>query len=753
MKNELKETKITLLDKIKWKIKYRELNSILGKDTSLARGILKNKIIEDEYNKNKEEIINTLKKIEEQIPDKANDVANIITQTLYNDYMRNALFSSDENSANILEVLHNLEFMLSLKKGGLSISEDLDLRNVMTDKEIEEYKKNLSAKKIIFNQLNVEDCKNKYFKQDVLPLFKYSEKTLKKYTIMILKKLSFISEEDFNLLNEMQINNIIKANNQNIDNSVIYNYIQICEKNRITFTFDSTKIVNFLGDNMEYSDFFAKYIEKYKGFPSSDTIHELFDQTRSMTDKSIMLNLHMDESYYSELRNKFIDFEIEEELSKGINYETKDHVKDLISKKYFNIKYSDIESIIESGKQEIFSENTQKIMKYVNKIQRINDIGELIRINKEIAKRDVNIDIGKTFDEIYEYYAREKLDGCFNPKEFTGEKQKILYKGKEVEILKLQGEDYRGNVHVLGARAPGAKNLTEDEIENKARYDNPLLFSMLEGYSSNLSLSTERDDAMAFFACDRSSLILGFSEIKPQNVLGYHGGDGATSTGQTNYNKSIAEVKEDINFNDRTRYDELLVSRYEDTSKLKEYRKNEKRVLPSYILVFKGDADRTHINYNNLDDVYTKRILEYAITYNIPIVEMDTEKYLEKYQGKYESAFEKMRLGKEKFEMKDFEALARYSRMKRFYDGYGINISDKDVFLEIIDSLNVTKENEKTIKQIIERFNYQGLQDYTYLTEELREKAMEKIKLLKERLQITKNEEITINNSDSQQSL
>ncbi len=181
-------------------------------------------------------------------------------------------------------------------------------------------------------------------------------------------------------------------------------------------------------------------------------------------------------------------------------------------------------------------------MKYINKIQRINDIGELIRINKEIAKRDVNIDIGKTFDEIYEYYAREKLDGCFKPKEFTGEKQKILYKGKEVEILKLQGEDYRGNVHVLGARAPGAKNLTEDEIENKARYDNPLLFSTLEGYSSNLSLSTEKDDAMAFLHAIES-LILGFSEIKPQNVLGYHGGDGATSTGQTNYNKSIAEVK------------------------------------------------------------------------------------------------------------------------------------------------------------------------------------------------------------------
>ncbi len=55
-----------------------------------------------------------------------------------------------------------------------------------------------------------------------------------------------------------------------------------------------------------------------------------------------------------------------------------------------------------------------------------------------------------------------------------------------------------------------------------------------------------------------------------------------------------------------------------------------KNSFTSHILVFEGDVDRTHINYNNLDDVYTKRILEYAITYNIPIVEMDTEKYLEK---------------------------------------------------------------------------------------------------------------------------
>ena len=31
-----------------------------------------------------------------------------------------------------------------------------------------------------------------------------------------------------------------------------------------------------------------------------------------------------------------------------------------------------------------------------------------------------------------------------------------------------------------------------------------------------------------------------------------------------------------------------------------------------------------------------------------------------------------------------------------------LNLSDKDVFLEIIDSLNVTKENEKTIKNVLQ---------------------------------------------------
>ena len=92
--------------------------------------------------------------------------------------------------------------------------------------------------------------------------------------------------------------------------------------------------------------------------------------------------------------------------------------------------------------------------------------------------------------------------------------------------------------------------------------------------------------------------------------------------------------------------------------------------MPDYILVFKGKSDFTHLDYDYIEkmnevgdeniekfrrDSYTKRILRYATTYNIPIVEIDTEKYLEKYQKRYNELLEKMKNGKEKFEKKDYD--------------------------------------------------------------------------------------------------
>lgn len=726
---KIKKSKINLLDKIRWKIKYRELNSILVKDTPLMRGILKNKLIEEEYSKNKEEIANILKRIQTQIPDKMEKIEEIILQTLYKDALEEKFPNNevDVSVANISDIIHNLNFMLNVR--GLN-----------------------KEGKMIYDKLNIEDCKNKYMELEILPFLGYSEKTLKKYPFDVLKKISgFISESDLERMNSLDVESIMSAIKKNVDTSAIYDFVQVCEYQNKNPLNDWNKI-NFLRDNMKYSKFFFEFIKKYGRFPLDEEIHELFADTRNMDVKEKMMELHGDMEYYSELRNKYFDFEITERLNNIGSYKL-DYVKDFITQKYFNIKYYDIKKIVENRKEKSFSEDAQKIIMYVNKIQNINDIDVLNKINKEIEQRNIGIDIGKAFDEIYNYYAMDKLEGCFKPEEFLGERQTIKYKGKDVQILKLQGEDFRGNIHVLGGRKPGGKNLIlEEERRNYAKYDNPLLFKMLEGASANLSLSTERDDAMAFFGfLKENNVILGFSNLKPGNVLGYYHGDGATSIEDVNYNKVIKNVREEINYEDKNIYDELLISRYEDTNKIRAFRKDEKRILPDYILVFKRENpsfdSRPSLNYDDLNELYTKRILEYAITYDIPIVEMDTKKYLEKYEKKYDELFQKMKNGEEKFEMKDFKALKRYRISKSFYKYNDPRITEEKIFLEIVNDLNITQENSDTIKKIIEKFDSRNRSNWeeknidSFLPNDVQQKTKERMKFLRKSLGIVNGKE------------
>lgn len=220
-------------------------------------------------------------------------------------------------------------------------------------------------------------------------------------------------------------------------------------------------------------------------------------------------------------------------------------------------------------------------------------------------------------------------------------------------------------------------------------------------------------------------------------------------------------------------YDELLVSRYCDTDNIKEFRDEEKRILPDYILVFKGKSDFTHLDYDYIEkmnevgdeniekfrrDSYTKRILRYATTYNIPIVEIDTEKYLEKYQKRYNELLEKMKNGKEKFEKKDYDDMEVARSSIEFYKKYGKKMKQKDVFLEIINDLNITKENRETIKQVLEELDYHpdrttsdDWQDaINRLPEEMREQAKEKLDFLREELQIGNKDKEKGLNEDEQ---
>ena len=442
-------------------------------------------------------------------------------------------------------------------------------------------------------------------------------------------------------------------------------------------------------------------------------------------------------------------------------------MKIYILKKYFNINYSDIERIIENKKQGMFSDETQKIIKYITKINAIEDITDLIRINKEIGKRNIGINLVAVYDELYNYYAKEKVEGCFNPEDFKGKKKTILFEGKKVQILKLQGEDYKGIIHAKGTRKNNGgfvKQIGIAEMEREAENENPSDFMRKEDGSDTMSVSIEKDDSMGFYAgCFRYSLLLGFSNIKPENVLRYGSGDSANPVGKGEYDKKIEAINEELRRykeSDGGDYDELLVSRYCDTDNMKEFRDEEKRILPDYILVFKGKSDFTHLDYDYIEkmnevgdeniekfrrDSYTKRILRYATTYNIPIVEIDTEKYLEKYQKRYNELLEKMKNGKEKFEKKDYDDMEVARSSIEFYKKYGKEMKQNDVFLEIINDLNITKENRETIKQVIENLDYRNgeknWQDaINRLPEEMREQAKEKLEFLREELQIGNKE-------------
>ena len=84
---------------------------------------------------------------------------------------------------------------------------------------------------------------------------------------------------------------------------------------------------------MECSEFFVKYSEKYGELPTEHFIYELFEDTKNLDAKEIMLNLGMDKKTYEEIRSKYFDYKIQINSNEGLI----DTVKTLISRKYFNI--------------------------------------------------------------------------------------------------------------------------------------------------------------------------------------------------------------------------------------------------------------------------------------------------------------------------------------------------------------------------------------------------------------------------------
>lgn len=718
MGNKLEKNKLNILDKLTWRIKFRELSSILGKNSKFAKTFMKNTLIQEQYNEHKDSILDLLRKAQTEAPEKLEDISQILIQTMQKAYERKYFDDKvqDENSNYINSkelikcVINNINFSLDIRKLS-SVAEN------------------------VADQLTSEDYENKYLESEIVPVCLLSERIHSKYPLDVLRKIHFLGEEQLSACSYDCIEVAINAIRSGMEISEVASYIQIFNNKNIRPSFDSR---NFLKDNMEFSSFFLAYADKYGYLPEYDNIEHSYSGTLDMNAAEKMSELYQFD--YKKIRYAWFDYRIQKEMERS----NLSGVRGCIEEKYFGMNYGDISEIIKGNKGNTFSTETQEIFELISKIEKLNGIDDFRKANTILQRKYENIDIGKSYKEVFDFYAQDKLNGVFNPKDFKGEKSEILYKGHKIPILKLKGEDYKGIIHAVGRRKPGSINVLT--VEENPLMDNPALLRGLEGKSANISMSVEYDFAMDFFQIGEDTIYLGFSNLKPENVLQYTPGDGVTSTGLTNYNKRIENINTNIR-DDNKGYDELLVGRFSQTEVPYELIDKDDRVLPDYILTFSGMANAPKINYENPYDKTTSRLLNYAIEYNIPIVEMDGQEYLKKYNKKYIEKLERIQSGELTINKDDFTELANFYRMCTFYSYGTPSIKNReDIFVECIEKTNLTEKNADAIRETIQEYDYCNYYNWEIeaianLPSEKRDLVAKKMDCIREKLNIKSNKQ------------
>ena len=670
METQMTTSELNIFEKLKWKIKYRNLDKICGKNVRFMRALLKDTNVQQQYEKNKQEILTILKRTQKEVPEKLEDVVGSVVSAL--SYGENSVTSS------LSDTLSNIDVMLNIKGFGGKASD------------------------YIVNQVTEQDLTTLGFSTKLMQLNKlngYDENTIKRYPFEVLEKILTVPETDLRSIPDAVSSNIKNAVKNNIPANEIHNYIKLIKTSSIQ-PYDENGY--FLSKNMQFSSFFLEYSEKYKTLPYK--VEEYFSDTRDMNIKEKMIEMGKTPEFYQELRDKWIDLQIE-------NTTTLDVKKSLIEKKFFNMTYDDIQRITQEGKEDTFSKDTQSMLKAIKQIQNIKDINQLMEIKAKLETIKDTINVGKAFDEVYNFYATDILKGIFKVEEFSGEKSIIKYKDKDINVLHLTGEEYKGIIHCIDNRAPGGKNAwNQKERESNPLFKNPRLFTTIQQGSSGISSSIETDDNMSFYTMTPDALYVGL-ELEPENILGFYAGDGATSVNNTNYVKEIANVRnqvtkaEDAFFSDR--YNELYSSRYKETDNTIDLINKENRVEPKYILTFKRTTSYVlpflpSINYGDLQEDSTKRILDFASEYNIPIVEVDQEKYKDKFQKRRDETKKKILEGNEKINEEDIYNLAKYERSIALFSNEAYNKKGPEFLLmDILPNLNLTENNANAINNVI----------------------------------------------------
>ena len=150
METQMTTSELNIFEKLKWKFKYRNLDKICGKNDRLMRILLKDTSVQQQYEKNKQEILTILKRTQKEVPEKLEDVVGAVVSSL----------AYEENNATspLHETLSNVEVMLNIK----------DFEGEASD--------------YIVNQVTEQDLKTLGFSTNLMQLNKlnsYDENTIK----------------------------------------------------------------------------------------------------------------------------------------------------------------------------------------------------------------------------------------------------------------------------------------------------------------------------------------------------------------------------------------------------------------------------------------------------------------------------------------------------------------------------------------------------------------------------------------------
>lgn len=566
--NIVEVPKISILSKIKWRLLYKECYKRFGYDVSKINLLLNNKEISRFYKNNKNTIYNLLEKYEQTVSSDSSELFNVILQSAQrgtsdkiiskienyiaeiNNIKADKYFSIDGD--NIVKTEQN-EFLDFLKKNIIELKiddleKDDDQNIIQLHKGKIEFAKKLQeaygedASRVItqynswIDKLNSKNITNN-------PFFK----TLIERTKIFCKSKV---QEGANIENiEKNVNTVCK----------IYPWCNINygENVRNLITENIEDIEFFLNDN--YLFFNEEFLE------SNDALNYIIHEKKNPIEKAI------------NIRKRFFDARIKDERQNG-NLEK---VKELVCKKYFGVSESDLPKQIEG-----LSEKTRKAINCIRKINNSNTYETIDKIMNLLDTSEFQQFDNTVVNEISNEFKNEFRRQIFNVNDRQPTSY-VEYRGKQIPIITLKGEDFRGVIHAAS---------------------DPNKIEKFEGASGHLCTSEQSDRAYNFF---NRGLKVGFSNLTNEELYENIGTSGmGTGRGTSKKEKMYLET---LSFK---------IDAVEETSETGNINEIDiKPKKPDYIFSF-----------NKKQDVQE---LEIASRLGIPIVTMDMDSYQLKYESLY----------------------------------------------------------------------------------------------------------------------